>query len=339
MKKFVFIINFWLKFSYQLYILSYLKILDYYKFWLYIKKFINIIYFLFLFQNLQYKKFLNIYLNAQNFFKLNNIFELKKQKVLKNYIQKGYKFGKLGVYDYNLYNFEEYNVKKNIHFLFLIRFKRKNLFLTLLNNDGNVLCKTNIGSCGFKKKVKYTGYAIKRTSKIFLEKIIKSLVYNVYNTYYIDSLKKKKKKIKEKLINYIYNQNKLKYIKNKKNYYIKNFNLKKRVKIKNFNNILIININKKQGLIKIKKKKEINLKFLEFKKLNLNIYRNYDKYLKNFLKKKLKITLRIKSNLKFWGFRFVIYGLAKQFYWFRNLEIRLPSPHSTSLRLKKKRRI
>ena len=194
MKKFVFIINFWLKFSYQLYILSYLKILDYYKFWLYIKKFINIIYFLFLFQNLQYKKFLNIYLNAQNFFKLNNIFELKKQKVLKNYIQKGYKFGKLGVYDYNLYNFEEYNVKKNIHFLFLIRFKRKNLFLTLLNNDGNVLCKTNIGSCGFKKKVKYTGYAIKRTSKIFLEKIIKSLVYNVYNTYYIDSLKKKKKK-------------------------------------------------------------------------------------------------------------------------------------------------
>ena len=102
---------------------------------------------------------------------------------------------------------------------------------------------------------------------------------------------------------------------------------------------MIININKKQGLRKIKKKKEINLKFLEFKKLNLNIYRNYDKYLKNFLKKKLKITLRIKSNLKFWGFRFVIYGLAKQFYWFRNLEIRLPSPHSTSLRLKKKRRI
>jgi len=42
--------------------------------------------------------------------------------------------------------------KINKHFLFLIRFKRKNLFLTLLNNEGNVLCKTNIGSCGFKKK-------------------------------------------------------------------------------------------------------------------------------------------------------------------------------------------
>lgn len=339
MKKTIFIINFWLKFSYKLYILSFLKILDYCKFWLYIKKYIYFLYFLFLYQNLQFKKFLNIYLNTQKLLKLNSFFELKKKNISKNYIQKGYKFRKLGIYNYNLYNFEEYNIKKNLHFLFLIRFKRKNLFLTLLNNEGNVLCKTNIGSCGFKKKVKYTGYAIKRTSKIFLEKIIKSLVYNVYNTYYIDSLKKKKKKkLKEKLINYISNETKLKYLKNIKNYNLKNFKLKKREKIniKSFNKI---NWNKKQVLKKINKKKDINLKFLEFKKLNLNIYRNYDKYLKIFLKKKLKITLRIKSNLKFWGFRFVIYGLAKQFYWFRNLEIRLPTPHSTSLRLKKKRRI
>jgi hypothetical protein len=103
-----------------------------------------------------------------------------------------------------------------------------------------VLCKTNIGSCGFKKKVKYTGYAIKRTSKIFLEKIIKSLVYNVHNVYYIDSLKKKKKKkTKEKLITYISDHNKLKYIKNKKNYNIKNLNLKKREKIKFFNNKIL----------------------------------------------------------------------------------------------------
>jgi hypothetical protein len=57
------------------------------------------------------------------------------------------------------------------------------------------------------------------------------------------------------------------------------------------------------------------------------------------LKKKIKITLRIKSNLKFWGLRFVMYGLAKKFFLFRNLEIRMPIAHSTSLRLKKKRRI
>lgn len=377
MTRFEFIVNFWLKFSYQLYILSHLKILNYFKFWLYIKKYIYFLYFLFLYQNLKYKKFFNIFLNAEKFLKLNNVFELKKKKISKNYIQKGYKFGKLGIYNYNIYNFEDYNIKKNIHFLFLIRFKRKNLFLTLLNNEGNVLCKTNIGSCGFKKKVKYTGYAIKRTSKIFLEKIIKSLVYNVYNTYYIDSLKKKNKKLKDKLITYIYNQQKLKYIKNIKNYNLKNLKLKirRKINIKKYNKILKKNINNKEDFIKIKKKKkhikiskkiskknfskkllkktiskkqgfyllkrkkEINFKFLQFKKLNLNIYRNYNKYLKNFLKKKMKITLRIKSNLKFWGFRFVIYGLAKQFYWFRNLEIRVPLPHSTSLRLKKKRRI
>lgn len=378
MNRFEFIINFWSKFSYQLYILSHLKILNYFKFWLYIKKYIYFLYFLFLYQNLQYKKFFNIYLNAEKFLKLNNVFELKKKKISKNYIQKGYKFGKLGIYNYNIYNFEDYNIKKNIHFLFLIRFKRKNLFLTLLNNEGNVLCKTNIGSCGFKKKVKYTGYAIKRTSKIFLEKIIKSLVYNIYNTYYIDSLKKKNKKLKDKLITYIHNQQKLKYTKNIKSYNLKNLKLKirRKINIKKSNKILKKNINITKNIIKIKKrkknkinilkkiskknfskkllkknfskkqgfnllkgKKEINLKFLEFKKLNLNIYRNYNKYLKSFLKKKMKITLRIKSNLKFWGFRFVIYGLAKQFYWFRNLEIRVPLPHSTSLRLKKKRRI
>ena len=265
MNRFEFIINFWLKFSYQLYILSHLKILNYFKFWLYIKKYIYFLYFLFLYQNLQYKKFFNIYLNAEKFLKLNNVFELKKKYISKNYIQKGYKFGKLGIYNYNIYNFDDYNIKKNIHFLFLIRFKRKNLFLTLLNNEGNVLCKTNIGSCGFKKKVKYTGYAIKRTSKIFLEKIIKSLVYNVYNTYYIDSLKKKNKKLKDKLITYIYNQQKLKYTKNIINYNLKNLKLKirKKINLKKSNNISKKNVDNKQNIIKLKKKKKKKKKNLK----------------------------------------------------------------------------
>jgi hypothetical protein len=96
---------------------------------------------------------------------------------------------------------------------------------------------------------------------------------------------------------------------------------------------------KSQNLKIIKKKKKLNLKFIKYKKLYLIFYRNYDKYLKIFLKNKLRIILRIKSNLKFWGFRFVIYGLTNQFYLFRNLEIRVPTSHSTSLRLKKKRRI
>lgn len=91
-----------------------------------------------------------------------------------------------------------------------------------------------------------------------------------------------------------------------------------------------------QGLKIINKKIYINLKFLELQNLRLNFYRFY---LKNFLNYKLKIVLRIKSSLKFWGFRFFIYGLITQFFLFHNVEISIPTAHSTSLRLKKKRRI
>jgi hypothetical protein len=344
MEKFIFIINFWLKFLYQIYILTNLKLLFFFKFWLYIKKYLSLLYFIFLNQNFEYNKFLKIYLKLSKKVYLNNFFELKKGKIIKNYIQKGYKFEKLGIYNSNIYYIYKNLQKKKKSFIFLIRFKRKNLFLTLLNNNGDVLCKTNIGSCGFKKKVKYTGYAIKRTSRIFLEKILRSLIYNIYYIYYVDSFKKKKKKKTNiKLIKYISNK-KSKYIKIIKKYKLKVLNLKKRKKINILNTNLKYKIlkkifKKKQNLKIIKKKKNFNLKFLEFKKLNLISYRNYDKYIKNYMKNKLKIILRIKSNLKFWGFRFVIYGLSKQFHWFRNLETRLPIPHSTSLRLKKKRRI
>jgi len=80
--------------------------------------------------------------------------------------------------------------------------------------------------------------------------------------------------------------------------------LKKRKKINILNTNLKYKIlkkifKKKQNLKIIKKKKNFNLKFLEFKKLNLISYRNYDKYIKNYMKNKLKIILRIKSNLKF----------------------------------------
>jgi ribosomal protein S11 len=56
-----------------------------------------------------------------------------------------------------------------------MRLRRKNLFLTILNNDGDIISKTNIGSCGFKKRVKFTGFALQNTMRIFAEKIIKIL--------------------------------------------------------------------------------------------------------------------------------------------------------------------
>jgi hypothetical protein len=53
---------------------------------------------------------------------------------------------------------------------------------------------------------------------------------------------------------------------------------------------------KKYILINNKDKYKINLFLKQFK---LKYYRNYYEYLKLLLKNKLKITLRIKSNLKF----------------------------------------
>lgn len=158
---------------------------------MYMKGHIILFQFILLWEALKYKLFLN--LNLQN----NENFEIKKKlNIQKKYIQKGYKFKSLGIFFKKIKNLNNENLNniylKNLnksYCYFLIRFKRKNLFLTLLNNEGNVLCKTNIGSCGFKKKVKYTGYAIKKTSKLFMNKIKKSLINNFLIFY-----KKKKKK-------------------------------------------------------------------------------------------------------------------------------------------------
>jgi glutamate synthase domain-containing protein 2 len=178
-----------------------------------------------------------------------------------------------------------------------MRFTRKNLFLTLLNNDGNVLCKTNIGSCGFKKKVKFTGYAIKRTSKRFSKKILGSFIKNIY--FVRENCKKKMYKIKELI--FLNNKN------------INIFN--KRINIFNSKKILInkkrkkIN-NKKRNkykFIKIKKKhkkkiynKKVLRAIIKKKKIlkNFNKYRNYP-YLVESIRKAFNIKIRVKSNFKF----------------------------------------
>ena len=100
------------------------------------------------------------------------------------------------------------------------------------------------------------------------------------------------------------------------------------------------NSNSNCGLFKkIYNKKLIRSTLLKKRVLkNFINYRNYP-HLMNLFKNSLKVVFRIRSNLKFWGFRFVMYGIFKRFYWFHGLEIRLPVPHSKGLRLKKKRRI
>lgn len=67
-------------------------------------------------------------------------------------------------------------------------------------------------------------------------------------------------------------------------------------------------------------------------------YRYYP-YFSKAIRKNFKVIIRIKSNFKFWGLRFVMYGLDKKYRWFNGLELRMPIPHSDGLRLKKKRRV
>jgi len=60
-----------------------------------------------------------------------------------------------------------------------LRLKKKNLFLTFLDKNKNVLIKNNIGSFGFKRKVKFTGFAIENSSLNFCKKIQKILKYKL----------------------------------------------------------------------------------------------------------------------------------------------------------------
>jgi ribosomal protein S11 len=200
-------------------------------------------------------------------------------------------------------------LKKNFNSCYLIiRFKKKNLFLTLLNSSGNVLCKSNIGSCGFKKKVKYTGFAIKRTSKRFSKKILGSFIKTLVIVR--KDCKQKMKKIKDLIFlnkkqkkDSIF-MNKNQNIKEYKNlifmHKIKN-KIKNKIKKIKFKNKKInkLNNNKNKNIIKIFNKKIIRDKLINIKLLNkFNIYRKYP-HISTALKKAFNIIIRIKSSFKF----------------------------------------
>lgn len=311
----------WFKFFAQLCLKNTIIFLNFFKYFLLKKNLKWLILFKFIHNIFEYKMLFNYF---SVYISKNNI------NLQKKYIQKGYKSKKLGIYirDFLKDNIDD-NININNNCYLIMRFKRKNLFLTLLNVNGNVLCKTNIGSCGFKKKVKFTGYAIKRTSKKFYKKIISSFINVIYNIRK-DSIKNRDK-IKDLIL--------LK----------KNVKLNQNVKVKKIKRIKIKKLKKKQNLKtnfyaqknSVKDlKKLIRTNLLKQKVLiKLENYRNYFPNFINTLKNSLKIVLRIKSSLKFWGFRFIMYGLIKRFYWFNGIEIRLPIAHSKGLRLKKKRRI
>lgn len=339
--------NIWIgRFMYFMYLIlpkDYNYISDYSsKFSFFIRKLIILFYLKWLFILLKYRYFLDT-LHWALKLRLKEVRSKTKKsdfinKYIKlsrySYIQKGYKYKNLGIYLKNLvYNnndlyFQKLKNSYKFYCYLLIRLNRKNLFLTLLNNEGNVLCKTNIGASGFKKKVKRTGYAIKGTGKNFIKKIKKSLIKNIFILY------------KRDLKNIDYNfQNKIKNLKLIKNNKLKKRNNIKRRKIKNKKKN-----NKKYKKLNILKK--ISKKIIRSKLLWIKILNNLKKYriyyypnLNNLIKKNLRIIFRIKTSLKLWAFRFVVYGLFKKLPWFRGIEFRLPIAHSNSLRLKKKRRV
>lgn len=257
---------------------------------------------------------LNILNILYNMFILKNIFNvyfsnyiyLKSTKQINSFFDKNseIKSKRYGIYIRNFLKNKEI-LKKDFNSCYLIiRFKKKNLFLTLLDLSGNVLCKSNIGSCGFKKKVKYTGFAIKRTSKRFSKKILGSFIKTLLIVR--KDCKQKMKKIKDLIfVSKKQSKQNTKELKNKKQnikefrdlmFVNKNQNKIKKIKlkiIKKNNNI------KSNKFIKLFNKKIIREKLLNIKLLNkFNIYRKYP-HISTALKKAFNIIIRIKSSFKF----------------------------------------
>ncbi len=168
---------------------------------------------------------------------------LKKRKIrkIKDFLNKRKIFLKKRIF------LKKKQKKKNKNYELILKFKKKNLFLTLLDNKTkNVLIKNNLGSFGFKKKFKFTGFSIQSSSVKFFAK-----TFNIL---------KNKKKIEVKTI-----LKKLrKWIKVHK-YFI----YKKHIQIWNWHLATKIEQARKKKEEKIKRKKEIKRK-----KYNMEYIRN-----------------------------------------------------------------
>ena len=196
-----------------------------------------------------------------------------------------------------------------------------------------------MGSCGFKRKNKFTGHSIKRTSRRFSKKILGAFVRTVYAVNkdckkHISKLRNLIK-FKEKLdfLNYVLNSKKrykktLLKRKKKTNTLLTRFDLSHNLSKKLWYNQL----NNKEVFREKIAKNNISSKFLDYRK-----YLHYSR--SKAFQKAFKINIRFKNTFKFWGVRYVIYGLSRRFRWFTGLEFCIPLPHSRGLRLKKRRRV
>jgi len=123
------------------------------------------------------KRSKKIKFNIKNCIKMYSYWLQKKKSSLKriyksNFIKKRKK--KIYIHPFKLRLWArqiKQSQSKNTFFI-KIKLKKHNVFLTLINRKGTTLLKTNLGSSGFKKRKKFTGFAIEQTSLQFFSKSV-----------------------------------------------------------------------------------------------------------------------------------------------------------------------
>lgn len=210
----------------------------------------------------------------------------------------------------------------------IVNIKKRNLFLTFLDHNKNVLIKNNLGSVGFKDRFKFTSVSLQSTSEFFNMRIrikLKKIINLIYNSVWSS-------------INFFL-----------KKFYKDNFQINKKIKdVKNKKNLMA---------------KNLYYYLLSYRQIfRFNRVQNQKKLLRKMLKEKhLNIVLLCKTNPKNWSFRFVLKGLYWKSYWYNNqrknkerknkikfvpnnLSIckvldKRTYPHSNGLRIRKVRRV
>lgn len=111
----------------------------------------------------------------------NVIFKKKKLTKFKKKYSKKYK--KQFIYPRKIVWWARNLLRNDRAFTIKILLKKRNIFLTLINNKGKTFLKHNIGSCGFKKKKKFTGFSIEQTTLMFFlkaKRILKRISQSFY---------------------------------------------------------------------------------------------------------------------------------------------------------------
>lgn len=201
--------------------------------------------------------------------------------------------------------------KKKKTYDFILRLKKKNLFLTFLDQSKNVLLKNNIGSFGYKKKVKFTGFALENSSLNFCKKVRKVLKLKLISN--LKVIWDKLAVLRDKYLS-----------------------LLKKIKIYKFN---FKEINLYFKYLKNFSKKNFYNNIIKYRKYGLfNMY-SIKKFGYFILDRHFSVVMLLKNNIKYWAFNYIIAGISKGRLVFSIIKDKRPITHSLGFRLKKQRRV